>query len=46
MIMETLRREKGRDLMTNTVTRTAARATDGAQQAGREQRDGGGARPE
>jgi hypothetical protein len=34
--METLRREKGRDLMTNTVTRTAARATDGAQQAGRE----------
>jgi hypothetical protein len=36
MIMETLRREKGRDLMTNTVTRTAARAAGGAQQAGRE----------
>ncbi|MEK6441562.1 hypothetical protein [Pseudonocardia sp. T1-2H] len=36
MIMETLRREKGRDLMTNTVTHTAARAAGGAQQAGRE----------
>jgi len=34
MIMETLRREKGLDLMTNTATRTVTRATDGAQQAG------------
>jgi hypothetical protein len=36
MIMETLRREKGRDQMANTVTRSATRVTGGAQRAGRE----------
>jgi hypothetical protein len=36
MIMETPRREKGRDQMANTVTHSATRVTGGAQQVGRE----------
>ena len=36
MILETPRREKGRDQMANTVTRSATRVTTGAQRAGRE----------